>query len=131
MEKIHLLSPLNIGKKLLTDFKKKASVFNKIFGWNYTLITKGSSLPSLLNPNLKSNISFINYKKSFKGNQILYHKRYYWRDQIRGKKWIRVNSSGWVHTKITTDTSKYDCFVTLDISLNDFRYEIFTKTYSS
>ena len=32
MEKIHLLSPLNVGKKLLTDLKKKASVFNKIFG---------------------------------------------------------------------------------------------------
>ena len=65
MEKIHLLSPLNVGKKLLTDFKKKASVFNKIFGWNYTLITKGSSLPSLLNPNLKSNISFINFTDNY------------------------------------------------------------------
>ena len=61
MEKIPLIRPLNVGNKLLTDFKEKARLFNKLFASKCTPITNDSSLPSLLNLNLTSNLSVINF----------------------------------------------------------------------
>ena len=49
---IPLLPPLNVGNKLVTDFKDKARLFNKFFASKCTSVTNDSSFPSLLNLNL-------------------------------------------------------------------------------
>ena len=61
MEKIPLIPPLNVGNKLVTDFKEKARLFNEFFASKCTPITNDSSLPSLLNLNLTSKLSVINF----------------------------------------------------------------------
>ena len=61
MEKIPLIPPLNVGNKLVTDFKEKARLFNEFFASKCTPITNDSSLPSLFNLNLTSNLSVINF----------------------------------------------------------------------
>ena len=60
-EKNPLIPPLNVGKKLVTDFKEKARLFNEFFVSKCTPITNDSSLPSLLNLNLTSNLSAIDF----------------------------------------------------------------------
>ena len=63
MEKIPLI-PLNVGNKLVNNFKGKARLFNEFFASKCTSITNDGSLPSLLNLNFSSNylllISLIN-----------------------------------------------------------------------
>ena len=59
--KIPLIPPLNVDNKLVTDFKEKARLFNDFFASKCTPITNDSSLPSLLNLNLTSNLSVINF----------------------------------------------------------------------
>ena len=47
-------------------------------------------------------------------------------------KWIKINHSGWVHTKsqiYTHQKTKDDCFVTFDVSFVDIGSEISTITY--
>ena len=46
---------------LVTDFKEKARLFNEFFVSKWTSITNDSSLPSLSNLNLTSNLSVINF----------------------------------------------------------------------
>ena len=60
-KKILLIPPLNVGNKLVTDFKEKARLFNEFFASKCTPITNDSSLPSLLNLNLTSKLSVINF----------------------------------------------------------------------
>ena len=60
-KKILLIPPLNVGNKLVTDFKEKARLFNEFFASKCTPITNDSSLPSLLNLNLISKSSVINF----------------------------------------------------------------------
>ena len=60
-KKIPLIPPLNVGNKLVTDFKEKGRLFNKFFLSKYIPITNDSSLPSLLNVNLTSNLSVTNF----------------------------------------------------------------------
>ena len=52
---------MNVGNKLVTDFKEKARLFNEFFASKCTPITNDSSLPSLLNLNLISKLSVINF----------------------------------------------------------------------
>ena len=65
MEKIPLIPPLNVGIKLVTDFKEKARLFNEFFASKCTSITNDGSLPSLLNLNLSSNLSVINFTDKY------------------------------------------------------------------
>ena len=58
-KKIPLIPPLNVGNKLVTDFKEKARLFNEFFASKCTPITNDSSLPSLLNLILTSKLSVI------------------------------------------------------------------------
>ena len=60
-KQIPLVPPLNVGNKLVTDFKKKARLFNDFFVSKYTPITIDNSLPSLFNLNLTSNLSVTNF----------------------------------------------------------------------
>ena len=60
-KKIPLIPPLNVGNKLVTDFKEKARLFNEFFASKRTPITNDSSLPSLLNLNLTSNLPIVNF----------------------------------------------------------------------
>ena len=58
---MYLIQSLNIGNKLVTDFKEKAKLFNDEFlALKYIPITNHISYPSLLNLNLTSNWSVIN-----------------------------------------------------------------------
>ena len=50
---------MNVGNKLITDFKEKARHFNEFFASKCTPITNDSSLPSLLNLILTSKLSVI------------------------------------------------------------------------
>ena len=59
MEKNLLIPPMNVGNKLITDFKEKARHFNEFFASKCTPITNDSSLPSLLNLILTSKLSVI------------------------------------------------------------------------
>ena len=59
--KTPLIPPLNVVSKLVTDFKEKARLFNEFFASKCTPITNDSSLPSLFNLNLTSNLSVINF----------------------------------------------------------------------
>ena len=59
--KILLIPPLSVGNKLVIDFKEKARLFNEFFASKCTPITNDSSLPSLLNLNLTSKLSVINF----------------------------------------------------------------------
>ena len=47
-KKIPLIPPLNVGSKLVTDFKKKARLFNEFFASKGTPVTNYSSLPKLV-----------------------------------------------------------------------------------
>ena len=47
-KKIPLIPPLNVGSKLVTDFKKKARLFNNFFASKCTPITNYGSLPKLV-----------------------------------------------------------------------------------
>ena len=60
-KQIPLVPPLNVGNKLVTDFKKKARIFNDFFASKCTPITIDNSLPSLFNLNLTSNLSVTNF----------------------------------------------------------------------
>ena len=66
MEKIPLIPPINVGNKLVTDFKEKARLFNEFFASKCTPITNDGSLPSLLNINLSSNLSVINFTDKYR-----------------------------------------------------------------
>ena len=59
--KIPLIPPLNVGNKLVTDFKEKARLLNGFFASKCIPITNDSSLPSLLNLNFISNLSVVNF----------------------------------------------------------------------
>ena len=60
-KKIPLIPPLNVGNKVVTDFKEKTRLFNEFLASKCTPITNNSSLPSLMNLNLTSNLSVINF----------------------------------------------------------------------
>ena len=58
-KKIPLIPALNVGNKLVTNFKEKARLFNEFFASKSTPITNDSSLPSLSNLNLTFKLSVI------------------------------------------------------------------------
>ena len=60
-KKIPLILPLNVGNKLVTDFKEKARLFNEYFASKCTPITDYSSLPSLFNLKSTPNLSVVNF----------------------------------------------------------------------
>ena len=68
---------LNVGNKLVTDFKERDRLFNKYFGSKSIPITNDSSLSSLLNLNstflLTSNFS-INFINDFICNKAILEK---------------------------------------------------------
>ena len=64
MEKIPLI-PLNVGNKLVNNFKEKARLFNEFFASKCRSITNDGSLPSLLNLNFSSNLSVTNFTDKY------------------------------------------------------------------
>ena len=60
-KKIPLTPPLNVGNKLVADFKEKARLFNEFFASKCTPITNDSSLPRLVALNSESSLSAIHF----------------------------------------------------------------------
>ena len=58
---ILIAAPLNVGNKLVSDFKEKARLFMIFFVSNCTPITNDNSLSHLLNLSLTFNLSAINF----------------------------------------------------------------------
>ena len=53
--------PLNVGNKLVADFKEKDRLFNEFFVSKCTTITNDSSLPRLVAHNSESSLSTIHF----------------------------------------------------------------------
>ena len=60
-KKVPLIPPLNVGNKLVADFKEKARLFNEFFASKCTPITNDSSLPRLDVLNSESSLPAINF----------------------------------------------------------------------
>ena len=59
--KIPLIPPLNLGSKLVADFKEKAGLFNELFSSKCTPVTSDNSLSRLVVLNSESSLSAIGF----------------------------------------------------------------------
>ena len=55
------IPPLNVGNKLVADFKEKARLFNEFFVSKCTTVTNDSLLPRLVALNSESSLSTIHF----------------------------------------------------------------------